>query len=120
MIPTARSVRTHPPTGTPSRAIIPSEGLPIPHIIIKEWPGRSSIARVERRSSLGLCEQEGHLAAPGTFLSCAFREQEDGQATLPAYFQHPARAPPREFDLIYRNQSGPFGAESIESARCPW
>jgi hypothetical protein len=42
-------------------------------------------------SSWGLCEQEGHLAAPShssatarclsTFLSCAFREQEDDQAT---------------------------------------
>jgi hypothetical protein len=29
MIPTARSFRTRPPTGTPRRAISPSEGLPI-------------------------------------------------------------------------------------------
>ncbi len=48
MIPTARGFLTRPPTGTPRRAINPSEGLPIPHISIGEWPRLPSTARIGR------------------------------------------------------------------------
>ena len=71
----------------------------------EEWPRLPFTARIERaRFYCALCEQEGHLAVPllilrgrafrehrssvdvlPSHLSCAFREQEDGQATLPPY-----------------------------------
>ena len=53
-----------------------ARGFPIPYFTFKvAW----SILDCARRTS--------------TFLSCAFREQEDGQAT-PPHFQHPASERP--------------------------
>jgi len=51
MIPIARNFRTRPPTGTPRRAISPSEGLRIHHISIRERPRLPSTARIGRAHS---------------------------------------------------------------------
>ena len=46
--PTARNFLTRPPTGTPRRAISPSEGLPDSLYLLGEWPRLPFTARIER------------------------------------------------------------------------
>ena len=86
--PTARNFLTRPPIGTPRRAITPDEGLLFPPL--HDTP----FAQGSRRTVLHCARPIPHFISrvawsildcarrTSTFLSCAFREQEDDQATL--------------------------------------
>jgi hypothetical protein len=95
---TARDFLTRPPTGTPRRAMSPGEGLPILYFSLPLFRGVAEAAlycahRATTVSSWGLCEQEGHLAAPrypSETARCASTEDSPGHPS-PAggLFQHP-------------------------------
>ena len=103
MLPTARGFSTRPSTGRyfspalpsdcfaidlPGRAICPSEGLPTPIPLFKGVAEAALYCahRATTASSWGLCEQEGHLAAPfSSFLGRALREHWD-RPSHPANF----------------------------------
>jgi len=85
--PTARNFLTRPPTGTPRRAISPSEGLPILYALCKGVAKAALYCayRATTVSSWGLCEQKGHLAVPSFHHSLSFisPSQQGGLFGLP-------------------------------------
>src|SRR6267378_3621907 len=107
MIPTARNI---PPTQPSARQDAhypergPSNSLYLP---LGEWPRLPSTARIERAQfhRARSASKEGTWPLPA-HPSEAARCASTGivPATPSHLFQHPATAPPREFDLTYRNQ----------------
>ena len=86
---------SHPPTpGMPRRAISPGEGLLFPsqhhHTFSSKGAARLSFTAHSLHSPISLSRVAWSILdcarRTSTFLSCAFRGQEDDQATLPYLF----------------------------------
>jgi hypothetical protein len=93
MIPTARVIRTRPPTGTPRRAICPGEGLPISYTFLGGSGRGCPLLRAsnEHRFTVRVLRAR---RAPGRTLLILLKPRvarARGSSQLPRLpFQHPA------------------------------